>query len=208
MVRRDCGHGGHGSDLPADLPASTRPRVTADDCHDRSERSQATSGLGDQASTANRARLEQLVDTLSRLMGPRDSVRVQALSIRPAEKYQEREIVGYDPGAVIEVTLRNLEQLPAIFDAAFANGATISPSGVRFRSDRADVAMDDALGHAFADARRQAGALAEVAGMSLGPIVEITTQPRLAGFRVQDVRLGVAAASVTPSDVPSKRLFK
>jgi uncharacterized protein YggE len=154
-----------------------------------------------QASSANRERLEQLVDTLNRLAGPRDSVRVQALSIRTAENYQEREIVGYDAVAVIEVTLRNLTQLPAMLDAAFANGATTTLGDVRFRSDRADAATAEALGKAFADARRQAEALAHAAAVDLGSIVEISTQPRPRVFMEQDVRFGVAPASITPSDV-------
>jgi uncharacterized protein YggE len=157
------------------------------------------------AAALNRERLQRLVDTLGTLISTGDSVRVVALGIGPAENFERGEIVGYDAIAQIEVTLRNLDRLPGILDAAFAGGATSNYRGVEFKSDRAGEASRQALIQAFEDARHQAEALAQAADMTLGPLIEITTQPRLmADFPPRGFQSGVvtsSAASVTPSDV-------
>jgi hypothetical protein len=156
-----------------------------------------------QASARNRTLLAKLTDTLSRAIGPRDSVRVVALDISPAENYDDREIVGYDAGAWVEVVLRNLDRLAAVLDAAFGAGATTTRNGVEFKSDRAEAAKREALAEAFEDARLQAEALARAAGLTLGPVVQVTTQPTWDGPMpmAQAISVTMTATSVTPSDV-------
>jgi uncharacterized protein YggE len=156
------------------------------------------------ASATNRRRLQQLVDTLNRTVGPGDSVRIIALDISPAENYERREIVGYDAGARVEVTLRNLDRLAAVLDAAFARGATTTRNGVDFKSDHAEAAKRQALAQAFDDARLKAQALAQAAGLVLGPLLHVTTEPGEAGYRgpaLGAISVTVQNTSLTPSNV-------
>ncbi|MGE5287805.1 MAG: SIMPL domain-containing protein [Micromonosporaceae bacterium] len=160
------------------------------------------------ASAANARRLEHLVDTLKRSVGPHDSVQVVTLNVGTAEDWQQRQIVGYDARASVVVTLRDLTRLQRVLDVGFADGVTLSSQdGVTFWSDRARAARQQALAQAFDDARSQAEALAHAAGLTLGPLVQVTTQfdePRGAatsalGAETAIVRSG--AISLSTSDV-------
>jgi uncharacterized protein YggE len=156
------------------------------------------------ASATNGRRLQQLVDTLNRTIGPGDSVRITSLDISSAEDYERRQIVGYDAGARVEVTLRNLDRLASVLDAAFARGATTTRDGVEFKSNRAEAAKRQALAQAFGDARLKAEALAQAAGLTLGPLVHVTTEPSESAYRgpaLGAITVTVQSTSLTPSNV-------
>jgi len=156
-----------------------------------------------QAAAVNRQRLESLMDTLVRTIGARDSVRLVGLDISSSYDYERGELIGYDAAARVEVRLRNLDRLALILDAAFAAGAMTTRDGVEFKSDRAEAARREALAQAFADARLQAEALAEASGLTLGPLVQVTTQ-RAMGYDAPEIgAISVTSTntSLTPSDV-------
>ena len=164
-----------------------------------------------QAAAANRQRLESLMDTLIRTAGTRDSVRLVGLDISSAYDYERDELIGYDAGARVEVRLRNLDRLALILDAAFATGAMTTRDGVEFKSDRADAAKREALAQAFADARLQAEALAEAAGLKLGPLVQVTTQRGVPGYdgpSLGAISVTATNTSLTPSDVVVRALVQ
>jgi len=157
-----------------------------------------------QAAAVNRQRLEHLVDTLTRTTGTGDSVRLVGLDISSAYDYERSEFIGYDAGARVEVRLRNLDRLALILDAAFAAGAMTTRHGVEFKSDRAEAAKRDALAQAYADARLQAEALADAAGLTLGALVQVTTARGMPGYEAPEIgaiSVTVTNTSLTPSDV-------
>ena len=81
-------------------------------------------------------------------------------------------ITGYQLANRVEATVRAIESVGALIDAALAAGAT-SMDGLEFRLADPAAALTEARRLAFADARSRAETLAAEAGVRLGDAVEI-----------------------------------
>jgi uncharacterized protein YggE len=81
--------------------------------------------------------------------------------------------VRYRVSNNIMVTIRNVDNLGTILDAAIAAGAN-NIFGVEFALDDPSVAESDARAAAIADAQAKSAELAELAGVPLGNIVSIS----------------------------------
>jgi uncharacterized protein YggE len=81
-------------------------------------------------------------------------------------------VTGYQLTNRVEATVRSIDSVGALIDAALAAGAT-SMDGLEFRLADPAEALTEARRRAFADARSRAETLAAEAGVRLGDVVEI-----------------------------------
>ena len=81
-------------------------------------------------------------------------------------------ITGYQLTNTVEATVRSIDSVGALIDAALAAGAT-SMDGLDFRLADPASALTEARRSAVADARSRAETLATEAGVRLGRVVEI-----------------------------------
>ena len=126
------------------------------------------------AAIKNTTRLRRVMDSLTAIRLPDESVQVVAVSVGPREDYQRAALVGYEASATVRFALRTLDRVGAIIDIALRTGAT-SIADVAFLSDREGEARAEALTRAYREAHNDAVALAKAAGMELGPILSLST---------------------------------
>ena len=94
-------------------------------------------------------------------------------SSNPSDK--ESEKMYYQVVHDLSVTVLNIDQTGSVIDACVAAGANVI-NYVSFESSGIQAAYDQALGEAFADAKRKAELIAAAAGMKLGDVQSISTQ--------------------------------
>ncbi len=127
------------------------------------------------AAARNSLALQSVLDTLSALGFPAESLIRMAYTVQPqVDRQAGRRIVGYQSRAVIRLAIQNLDRLGVIVDAALSAGATDVPN-IRFESDQAPTARDSALAQAVRQARSKAEILAAAAGASLDRLLSIST---------------------------------
>ncbi|MBN2629804.1 MAG: SIMPL domain-containing protein [Rhodobacteraceae bacterium] len=83
------------------------------------------------------------------------------------------QIEGYTASNQLTVTIRALDSLGSVLDAAITDGAN-TLNGLSFGLSQPRPAMDAARAKAVADARAKAALLVEAAGVKLGRIVSIS----------------------------------
>jgi hypothetical protein len=164
------------------------------------------------AARAEAARLANAIIDSAKNAGipPQDiqttSYRLQAVyATRP--KAKAAEIRGYEVSNFVTVTVRDLNQLPAVLDAATASGAN-QMQGPDFIIQHPELAEDEARRLAMASARRRAEVLAATEGATLGRVRSITDgvsrglSPRMA-FRATD---SLDAGPATPIEAGTERI--
>jgi uncharacterized protein YggE len=85
-------------------------------------------------------------------------------------------ISGYRAHNTVQIEVRSLETVGKVIDAVLAAGAT-NLGGLSLFASNTDAARREALQKPVAKARSDAEALAAAAGGSLGPVLEMTTEP-------------------------------
>jgi uncharacterized protein YggE len=108
---------------------------------------------------------------------PPEAIRTAAYELRPEFDYanNRQTLRGYVAHNAVEVRVDELSKLGEVLDVAVGAGAT-SVSGVRFDlKDRAS-SEQTALQHAVADARAQADAAAQAAGLRVERVVRLEVQ--------------------------------
>src|SRR6185312_7080309 len=83
-------------------------------------------------------------------------------------------VTGYIVTNTVRADVRRLDDVAKLIDASLAKGAN-EISSLQFYSSKADSVRRAALAIAVADARADAVALAQAAGASLGPLLEMST---------------------------------
>jgi|SRR5688572_618943 len=161
-------------------------------------------GTAAQAANGNTQRVRKLLDTLNSIRQPNESVMVAGVSVN-ATRDDKGQVRGYAASARVRISTRTLERLGTIIDAALAGGAN-NIEDVTWLSDRADSARSEALRRAFAEAHQNAQALAAAAGLALGPLLTVSTEPTRGLFgpamSVQAVTVGgYAGIPIAPQDV-------
>jgi uncharacterized protein len=116
---------------------------------------------------------------------------------------------GYEVSNTVTVTVRDLDRLPAVLDAAAAAGAN-QVQGPDFFVQHPETAEDEARRLAMASARRRAEVLAVTEGATLGRVRAIVDggsrggiAPRLA-FRAAE---SSASGPATPIEAGTERIF-
>ncbi len=155
-----------------------------------------------QASRDNNATVRRVIDSLRAAPQSADSVLVVAVSVRPNQNYQSGTLVGYTASAIIRVNLHSLDRLGAVLDRALTSGAT-GVDRIEFHSDHESTARLQALAQAYRNARADAEVLAEAAGVRLGSLAQLSTEPQFGPVYGLTMNYSGIEGSVpiTPSDV-------
>ena len=161
-------------------------------------------GTAAQAANGNTQRVRKLLDTLNSIRQPNESVMVAGVSVN-ANRDDKGQVRGYAASATVRISTRTLERLGTIIDAALAGGAN-NIQDVTWLSDREQSARREALGRAFAEAHQNAQALADAAGLALGPLLTVSTEPMRSPFGSAYLMQGVTVAGyagvpIAPQDV-------
>jgi len=129
-------------------------------------------GALDQNSAATQAVLDQIT---AFGIAPRDA-QTSGLSLSPLWNNGASEtaprITGYQANNQITIRIRDLSKLGLVLDDVVSSGANTF-NGLSFGLSDPKPAADDARKAAVAEARARAALLAEAAGLTLGPILEL-----------------------------------
>lgn len=167
---------------------------------------QTESDNADEAVASNNQQSQALLDTLMDAGVAEDDIQTANFSINPRQEYDDRGqptgIVSYVVNNTVSVTVRDLDAIGAILDAAVQAGAN-NIYGIRFDVEDREAAQQQAMTVAMENARERADVLAAAAGVELGDILSLQTYlgggspiPYGRGF---DVAVEEAALSVPVS---------
>lgn len=110
------------------------------------------------------------------------------------------EITGFEASNTVTVRVRALDRLGKILETALGGGANRFHN-LQFTLQDPEPALDEAQRRAVADAMRKARLLADAAGVTLGPVLELTEQGSGGGgpvmYRAMAEAIPVAAGEVT-----------
>ena len=155
------------------------------------------------AGADNARRQRAVLDTLKKLGLTDGQVSTSGYSVAPEMKYdgKQPQVVGYVARNVVQADVRRIDQVGTLIDAALGAGANVV-SSLRFYSSKADEARRVALADAVAKARSDANTMAQAAGGTLGPLVELSTagSPRPMYEGVAFAR-AAANADATPTPI-------
>jgi uncharacterized protein YggE len=128
-----------------------------------------------EALSTNTSQAQKVADVLKGLgIDPKD-IQTTSFNVYPQQKFGPNgEVTGttYVVDNTVYVTVRDLTKLGNILDAVVSSGAN-NINGIQFDSTAKDQALVDARKAAINDARQQAQALAEAAGVTLDAIQSI-----------------------------------
>src|ERR1051326_4178044 len=129
-----------------------------------------------------------------------DSVRISSFMVMPNYDFQRgRKLVDYQARSTVEFTVRELERIGAVLDAALGGGATEVPS-MMFESDSIDAVRRGLLSRALQEARADAEPIARAGGGRLGRLLSASTETEMPRPRMA-VAMGVMAAQAGAPDV-------
>ncbi len=132
-----------------------------------------------EAQRENNQRTEAVMQALTESCGiAMDKIATSNFSIYTMSEWvsdKESEKMYYQVVHDLSVTVLNIDQTGSVIDACVAAGANVI-NYVSFESSGIQAAYDQALGEAFADAKRKAELIAAAAGMKLGDVQSISTQ--------------------------------
>lgn len=128
------------------------------------------------ALAANNAAMRAVLDTLKAGGIERRDIQTVGLSLQPVWANRgsgNREIVGYTARNSVTARVRDLAALGTLLDAVVGRGGN-ELLGVSFGLQDDSAALDKARQLAVNDAMHRAALYARAAGVSLGPVVEIS----------------------------------
>jgi len=129
-----------------------------------------------EAMNQNNSKVQALIGSLKKYNIPSQNIQTQ--TIRLAPRYENGDpnnpatLVGYTASNIVEVQSKDLDSLGALLDDAVHAGAN-TIEAIRFKVSDPGTALDRAREAAVEDAHHKAEQLAQLAGASLGSIVEI-----------------------------------
>lgn len=155
-----------------------------------------------EAVSDNNAQIQQVVTALKDLGVDEKDIQTSNFSIYPQQQYDDQGNVTstiYVVENTVMVTIRDLDMLGDVLDAAVANGAN-SIYGIQFDVEDKTAALTEARQKAVEDAKVKAAELAEAADVVLGEIQKISESTVYPG-PIFDARGGGAEQAVA-SAVP------
>lgn len=133
-----------------------------------------------------------------------EDVRTRSFNIYPQYNYRDEEapeIVGFIVSNQVTVTVRDIDNVSVVLDAAIAAGDdAVRVNGISFTVDEPDALLDEARADAMADARARAETLADAAGVELGAVRSISESTSFIGnqrFAVPEAAFDSAAGGAT-----------
>lgn len=159
-----------------------------------------TQGKSAQETSAENANVTQQVAAAVRKAGVAENdVQTSGYSVQPLYKnnnYTEG-IVGYSVTNNVRATVRKLNSIGDVIDAAIKAGAN-NVQGVAFGLEKRETAEDAALGEAVANARHKADVIAKAAGLRIVGVREISAAPREQPRPMMESFARAGMASSTP----------
>jgi uncharacterized protein len=122
---------------------------------------------------ANGAEMAKVIAAVRAQGVPAPDVRTEAVSLSPRTSSNGDEIVGYLASNSVGVTLRALDKVGAVIDAAVEAGANEVSGPSLVRAD-AEAVYRRALRAAIANARAKAHAIARASGLALRRVTAVT----------------------------------
>ena len=164
-------------------------------------------GVSERAATASDA-MRQTSEKVRGILDQLDGIQVAGLDrqtsglyLRPVYDNRPRDdngpaqVVGYEAGNTVSVTVRDLSKLGALLDAVVAEGAN-DFNGLEFGLQDNAEALIAARKGAVADAMARASQLAEAAGVKLGAVLQMSESSQ--GYRPMEIK----ASQMRSMDVP------
>lgn len=219
--------------LAGAMATHAQPDVAAAQQSVREERGIHVTGTGVAEVTPDRARLlfavettassarvagQQNATTMDRVIAalvaagvPRDSIETLNYSVFPEHEHDERgsspRIRGYRVSNQLSVQTTRLNQIGALIDVALGAGAN-RIDGVSFGVRDPRAAQAEALRSAVERARASAETIARALGVSLGPVLRVSTSPdmvRPMPVQLEQLRVMDAAAAPPPTPIQPGR---
>lgn len=134
-----------------------------------------------EASAANAQAIDSLIAALEQAGVAREDMATQHYNVNPQYDYQyssignTQQILGYQVSNTLRVTIRQLDTLGPVLDAAMAAGAN-ECYGITFLSTQANEATDKAMALAVEDAARKAELMAAASGKQVVRLVSLKEQ--------------------------------
>ena len=126
------------------------------------------------AQTANRELMNAVVKALKAAGLTDDDIRTVNYSVYPVYDYTDgAKITGFEVNNSVELTIRDIEKVGAVLDAAAAAGANTSYS-VRFDLLDKEPAYNKALTAAMESARAKADTLAAAGGFTIKGVISVS----------------------------------
>jgi uncharacterized protein YggE len=128
-----------------------------------------------EARAAAAATMQAVLDAITAAGLERRDLRTTLVGLDAVRDYSSERgptVTGYQLTNAVEATIRAIDAVGGVIDAALAAGAT-SMDGLSFRPADPTAALAEARRLAVADARARAETLAAEAGVRLGPVVAI-----------------------------------
>lgn len=193
-------------------PGSGRRTVTVSGSATvRSQPDEATVTLGVQtrALTAEAAmrdnanRMREVIGAVRAEGVAADDVATAWVSLYPQYDHNGIGVEGYVAENQVSVTVRSMQAVGRVIDAAVEAGANLT-SGISFGLSDEGAGLERALAEAVADARDKALALAEASGAQLGVVVSVSeTGAPFPGPVHRDLGVAEAAGAVPPIQPPT-----
>ena len=146
----------------------------------RSEPDEATVTLGvrtdaltaEAAMRDNANRMNDVIQAVRRQGVAADDIATAWINLYPRYDDSGISIVSYTAENQVNVTVRMMDGIGAVIDAAIEAGANLS-SGISFGLSDENAGVEGALADAVADARSKAVALAEATDAQLGAVITV-----------------------------------
>lgn len=168
---------------------------------------ETTAATAEEAGASNADRMTRVIEALMAAGVARSEIRTSGYSLypeyaqdsRPGGELEPPRIRGYRARNQVTARTRDLAEVGTLIDAGLAAGAN-SLAGVGFELENSDAAEAEALSRAVADARRAAQTMADALGVTLGPVLDASTdsQPIRPMYRGDVVQMEMARAAPTP----------
>lgn len=128
-----------------------------------------------EAMKQSNTRMTAVLAKLQELGVAEKDIQTSSYNINPERSYEQGtgEVTGYRISNMVQVTIRQLEQVGAILDQVVAAGVN-SVYGVSFTLDDPSPLEVEARAKAMADAEAKAQDLAKLGGVSLGKVIAIS----------------------------------
>lgn len=167
---------GEGDDTVRSISVTGTGRIKAEP--DVADISLGVTKQGDEAAEASSKAAEAMESMIAALleMGIDEAdIQTTNLSLNPLYDWNNEPatIEGWEANNMVLVTIRDIESIGAVVDAATAAGAT-NVNGISFRVEDPSESEMTARGAAVADAKAKADALAAAAGVTIVGVISIS----------------------------------
>lgn len=152
------------------------------------------------ASAAMKQNSEQqttVIDALKSAGIETKDIQTSGLNLNPMMDYDKNEVTGYRASNMVSVRVTEIANLGEVLDAVVSAGAN-NINGINFQREDSQAVEDDARRAAVEDARHKAEVMAEAAGMTLGPIMQLRDSPAQSGPQPMMMRAAEAKSSGAP----------